>query len=380
MIQEPLALFSFFCAIVLLARWLEARFAFVQKISSAVVCTLLGIVLSNAGVIPSDSPVHAGILTYAVPYAIVLVVISSNLRELRFAGARMMGAFGFATLGAFAGGVMGGILFASLVGPETWKLAGAFSGSFVGGGMNFIAVGRGLQTEDSIFAAASVADNLSTVPFMLTQIWLFGVLARYYPQAPPSDPQAPRGPSSDEVRARWTEGTLGIADLTALVGLPLFSMYVARQLAPLIPGFPDVLWLTTFAIVLAQLPIVQKIRGGAMVSYFAMHLFFIVFGAKSLLSEVVRSGPMLFAFMLAIIAIQAGIAYGLGRLFRLDLPTISIAAQAAVGGPGSALPFALTMKWAHLATPGVIAGIFGYAVGNYVGFGVAYAVRWFVGS
>lgn len=379
MIQEPLALFSFFCAIILGARWLESRFAFVQKISSAVVCTLLGISLSNAGVIPSDSPVHAGILTYAVPYAIVLVVISSNLRDLRFAGARMMGAFGIATLGAFVGGVAGGVLFAASVGPETWKLAGAFSGSFVGGGMNFIAVGRGLQTEDGIFAAASVADNLSTVPFMLAQIWLFGVLARYYPEAPASQGST-SGPSSEEVRVRWTEGTLSIADLTALAGLPLLCMYVARRLAPIIPGFPDVLWLTTFAIILAQIPLVQKVRGGAMISYFAMHLFFIVFGAKSLLSEVVRSGPTLFVFMLSIIAIQALIAYGLGRIFRLDLPTISIAAQAAVGGPGSALPLALTMKWGHLATPGVIAGIFGYAIGNYIGFAVAYAVRWFVPS
>jgi uncharacterized membrane protein len=378
MIQEPLALLSFFCAIVLGARWLESKFAFVQKISSAVVCTLLGIALSNAGVIPSDSSVHAGILTYAVPYAIVLVVISSNLRDLRFAGARMMGAFGLATLGAFVGGVAGGVLFTGVVGPETWKLAGAFSGSFVGGGMNFIAVGRGLQTQSGIFAAASVADNLSTVPFMLTQIWLFGILARYYPEPAPADPLAATGPTSDEVRVRWTEGSFGISDLTALFGLPLLSMYVARRLAPLIPGFPDVLWLTTFAIILAQIPIVQRIRGGAMVSYFAMHLFFIVFGAKSLLSEVIRSGPMLFAFMLAIIAIQSVIAYGLGRFFRLDLPTISIAAQAAVGGPGSALPLALTMKWGHLATPGVIAGIFGYAIGNYVGFGVAYAVRWFI--
>jgi uncharacterized membrane protein len=50
------------------------------------------------------------------------------------------------------------------------KLSGQFSGAFVGGGMNFVAIGRGLATEPSIFAAASVADNLSTVPWMLAQV------------------------------------------------------------------------------------------------------------------------------------------------------------------------------------------------------------------
>ena len=32
-------------------------------------------------------------------------------------------------------------------------------------------------------------------------------------------------------------------------------------------------------------------------------------------------------------------------------------------------------KWRPLILPGIIVGLLGYAVGNYVGFGVAYVVR-----
>ena len=65
------------------------------------------------------------------------------------------------------GGVVAGATMAGWVGPETWKLSGAFSAAFAGGGMNFTAVGQGLEIDTSTFAAAALADNLSTVPYLL---------------------------------------------------------------------------------------------------------------------------------------------------------------------------------------------------------------------
>ena len=64
---------------------------------------------------------------------------------------------------------------------------------------------------------------------------------------------------------------------------------------------------------------------------------------------------------------------------KVDLPTVSIASQAAIGGPGSALALGMAMKWHRLVAPGVIIGIFGYALGNYLGFFCAYVVRSLVG-
>ncbi len=67
--------------------------------------------------------------------------------------------------------------------------------------------------------------------------------------------------------------------------------------------------------------------------------------------------------------------YGGGKLFKMDLGTLSVASQAAVGGPSSALAVAVAREWPGLVLPGIIVGLVGYAVGNYLGFGVAYLVR-----
>lgn len=58
MIEHPVALMAFMLGVIACARALEQRFAAVQTISSVVVCSLLGILLSNIGVMPHASSAY----------------------------------------------------------------------------------------------------------------------------------------------------------------------------------------------------------------------------------------------------------------------------------------------------------------------------------
>jgi uncharacterized membrane protein len=377
MIHQPYALLAFMFLVVALARSLEQKFEFLKKISSAVLCTLMGIALANLGVIPKTSVIHEGVYNIAVPFTIVLVILASRFSDLKRAGWPLVICFLLATVGSFAGAFVASLFFGRLLGPETWKMAGAFAGSFVGGGMNFAAVGRGLEMSPDLFAASFLADNLSTVPYMLAQIGLFTILSPYFRSCSATvTASAEASPEENEhVRRYWTTAEISITDLAVLSSLPLGALWLSRLLSPLLPGFPEVLWLTTLALIAAQLPIMKKLKGASVLSYFSLHLFFIVIGANSDVGQVMKAGVSIFAYMITIVAIHALIVYGGGRLLRMDLPTISIASQAAVGGPGSAMALAMAMKWNTLVTPGIIVGIFGYAIGNYVGFACSYSLR-----
>ena len=130
MIQEPLLLLAFLLLIVAAARQAEERWTPIQKISSAVVCTLLGILLANIGVIPRGGEFMGHLSRYAIPYAIVLFVLSTRLADLRQAGPRMCLGFGLAGVGTFIGAFTASVLFFPMLGPETWKLGGTFAGAF----------------------------------------------------------------------------------------------------------------------------------------------------------------------------------------------------------------------------------------------------------
>ena len=382
MIQDPLLVLAFMLGVVAFTRWLEERFDWVKKISSAVVCTLLGIALANMGVIAHTGPMHDAVFTFAIPYAIVLVIIGTDMRELTNAGRPMLIAYGAACFGSLVGGVASGAMMAAWVGPETWKLAGAFSAAFAGGGMNFAAVGQGLEMDASTFSAAAVADNLSTVPYLLAQVGLFGILSATFLSRSgvgASASEAVGEADEEAMRRRWTDTELNITDIAILGALPLLALWTARLLSGYLPAIPEVLWLTTMALVAAQLPWARKLRGAEVLSYFALHIFFIVLGAASVLAEVAQAGLPIFSFMIALLVIHVVVAYGIGWFARVDLATVSIASQAAIGGPGSALAIGMAMKWHKLVAPAVIVGIFGYALGNYLGFACAYIVRSLVG-
>ena len=198
MIAQPLLLLAFLLLLVAAARQAEERWTAIQKISSAVVCTLLGIALANLGVIPRGGEFLGSLSRYAIPYAIVLFVLSTRLADLRRAGPRMVFGFGLAGFGTFVGAFSASLLFAGVLGPETWKLGGTFAGAFFGGGLNFAAVGQGLEMTDSLFAGAFVVDNLSTVPWMLGQVALASALAAVFGRR-----AAPDADSGSEAR-KWT--------------------------------------------------------------------------------------------------------------------------------------------------------------------------------
>ncbi len=86
-------------------------------------------------------------------------------------------------------------------------------------------------------------------------------------------------------------------------------------------------------------------------------------------------GGSIFVYMILIIVIHALIIYGIGWLLRFDLQTVIVASQAAIGGPGSAMAISIAMKWKALVIPGIIVGIFGYVIGNYLGFATALLLR-----
>ena len=291
----------------------------------------------------------------------------------------MVVGFGLAGFGTFVGAFVSSLLFAGLLGPETWKLGGTFAGAFWGGGLNFAAVGQGLEMTPSLFAGAFVVDNLSTVPWMLGQVALASALAGVFLRRALPDAADDAGDDSDvdtdALRRTWTEGSLSITHLAILAAIPLLALVAAGLFAQILPGVPEVLWLTTIALILGQIPAIQRLSGSAMLSYFALHLFFIVIGAGSDVREVVAAGPWLFFYMILIILIHAVVVYGIGWLARFDLATVTLASQAAVGGPGSALALGMALKWKHRIAPAVIVGIFGYGFGNYLGFATAWLLK-----
>lgn len=373
MIEHPVVLLGVILALTALAFRLERRFTWGRKIGASVFIIVFGALLSNLDLVPAQSPVYAAISGPVTSFAIVWLLLSVRLDDVVRAGPRMLGAFALAVGGTVVGVLVAALLLGRYFPGDVWRLAGALTGTYSGGGLNFVSVGREVGLTDSLFVAAAAADNLVTAVWVGATLMLPVWLARYYPRsietagertsAERAEPGA--GVGSGEVLS------LEMSEVLALGALAAGLTVAADRMALWLPAVPAVLWLTTLALVAAQIPAVRRLRGSFQLGLVALHLFFAVIGIGSRVSEILAVGVEVLYFVGAVVLVHGLVVYGIGRLLRMGVETLSVASQAAVGGPSTALALAVARRWQRLELPGVMVGLLGYALGNYAGIAMA---------
>jgi uncharacterized membrane protein len=406
MISSPLALSAVVAAATALAFWLDRRVAWLSRLGASLMAIVFGALLSNLGLVPAESPVYGIVTGPVTSLAIVWLLLSVHVGDLKRAGLPMLGGFGLALLGTAAGAFVGALIFGGAFGDQTWRLAGTFMGTYSGGSLNFVAVGRGLELPETLFAGAAAADNLTTAIWLGACLLLPGRIARWWPEgarAPsaagrtggdegdadgdggrePGDRGAPADAASggadggpdEERHPFFATAPVSTLQLSLLFGMGLVLLIAADLVGRLVPQVPDVLWLTTMALVVGHTRPFARMDGALQLGNFALHLFFVVIGAFSRIGEILEAGLAVFLFTLTVVGVHGLVVFGLGRVAELDPETLAVASQASVGGPSTALAVAASRKWPALLLPGVAVGLLGYAAGNYLGFAVAAAAR-----
>ena len=385
MIEDPFAVFLVLAAVVFVAVQLERRVGVFRSLGAALVGILLAMLLSNIGILPGTSPTYQFLMGTGVNIAIALILLSVDLGSVVKAGSGMLAAFGIGALGTAVGAITGGLLLSGLVGPETWKLAGQFTGTYTGGGANFAALGRAFETSADLFSAATAADVIVTAVWMVACLAVPVLLGKPKQgqgrgqDTPAAGPSSAEGQLTLERTLQSSVKPVSLGDTAALVAIAMGAVWGADQLAGLLP-IHEVLWLTTIVLILAQVPAVKALTGSALFGNYLLLLFLASNGARSVIANLVAMGPPVFYYAIITVALHGVVIFGIGRLARLDLATLAVASQANVGGAASAIALAGARGYTDQLVPGVAVGLLGYAVGNYLGFVVAAMMRGMLGT
>lgn len=89
-------------------------------------------------------------------------------------------------------------------------------------------------------------------------------------------------------------------------------------------------------------------------------------------SDITRGSNLLFIITAASMYGSIGIHLILSKLFKIDRDTFLISSTAAIYGPPFVTQIASVIKNKYLLMPGILAGLLGYAIGNYIGLAVYY--------
>ncbi|MCU0326601.1 MAG: DUF819 family protein [Spirosomaceae bacterium] len=376
MLKDSLAILAVLCLNIVLAEWLNTK-PFFKHVGTGLMVIILTAIVANLGIIPASTPatpLYDGIFAYIAPLSIFLMLLGVNLKSLKKAGKPMLMMFLIGSIGTMLGALLAMWMVGGKesIGELFYALGGMYTGTYIGGSINFnaVAIHYGVSQQGSLFSAATVADNI------ITAVWVIATLA--LPQI--FQKLIPRNKLIHVIDENQTEShqseseSVRPIDLAFLLAISLIGIWVSGLLHNLIPQIPTVLLLTTLALSLAQIPIINRLKGQKLLGLLGVYLFLAVIGAYCDIPALIKDGKLaviLLAFVTILVLVHGLVVFGIGYLFKQDWDIVSIASQANVGGTASAMALARSLNRNDLVLPGILVGALGNAIGTYFGILIA---------
>ena len=383
------ALLAILFASTFLAIFLEQKYQWASKISGAIITLVIAIALVNLGVIPSEAPVFDDFVWgYAVPLAIPLLLLQTDLRRMHREAGRFLAIFLIGAVGTVVGAVLATVLLRGTV-EGIPGAAAMMTGSYIGGGVNFTALAAAFNVDANLKASTTVADNLNMAIYFLVLLSAAGSAwfrKRY--RHPHTDDVLANGKSdSGETLAAkyWTKKETSLKDIALNMTYAVIVVFLSKLISgffrDLIPADnwflkmlntffgSEYVWITNLSLVWSTCFSKQasNMRGAQEIGTWLIYLFFFVIGAPASVGVLIRNAPILLLFCMIIVLVNMLFCFLGGKLFRFDLEEIILASNANIGGPTTAAGMAISQGWVKLIGPCMLVGTFGYVIGTWLG-------------
>ena len=218
--------------------------------------------------------------------------------------------------------------------------------------------------EGAVYTGVVVADNIVTAIWMLVTLSLPVLMLKFRPHP------TLKAVGGSQIKGHEDKEQLSPLSLGLMLFIGIGAMFLSDELAVL-TEIPSVLILTTIALVLAQLKIIQKIPGAKLLGMFSVYLFLVVVGAFCEVTALIDVGEHaidILVFTTSIVLVHGLFLLLVAMLLKSDWHIIAIASQANIGGASTALALAQSFKRNDLLLPSILAGSLGTGLGTYLGF------------
>ena len=340
-----------------------------KKTSGVVWVLVAAMLLSNFRIIPYSSPAYDFVGGYMVSLAIPLLLFKADLRKIIKQSGKVMITFLVASAATVAAALIGFFLLdLGEIGP---KVAGVYTGGYIGGAVNFLAVSQVVEMTETEFTTALGASSIVSILALMMLIALPSIrwIVKFLPISmdhamPESENQDLQEEKRPKVRLRHISGVLALS----------FSICaVASAIAGLI-GQPQytIMFVTVLTIIVANLVprAMDKLEGEFELGMIFMYVFFAMVGSSTSLTGIASAAMILFVYGMLIIVLHISIVLVAARLMKVDLAEAIVASGAALVGPAVTAAIAISQGWRVLVTPAIMVGIFGYVIGTFIGVAV----------
>lgn len=248
--------------------------------------------------------------------------------------------------------------------------AGMIAGVNTGGTPNMQAIGIALGASDLLFIQLNAADILFGGLYLLFLTSIGPrVIGSFLPKGAEAESEFIEHSGFTE-SFTWQQGLiqLALAVLTTAVSVGLVLLILGDLSAVAI----IILSITTLSVIFSFNTKIRTLPGGVAMGNYLLLVFSMAIGLRSTAEQILSNSDRILWFYGSIYIATVILQYLLARWFRVDRDTAMIASTATIFGPAFVGHVAAVLNNRTIIFSGMISGLIGYAVGNYLGIGLAY--------
>ncbi len=360
---------------------LERKYRFAQKVTGAVIALVGGMAASSSGLMPTESTSYEVVWTYIVPLSIPLLLMKINIFTIFRETGRLMAAFHISALGTVIGTIVAFFILHNSI-EYLELIAPAMTASYIGGTVNFVALVSMFNPPADLVNATIVADSGVMVIYFLVLIMLPSsvLIRRIFPvkvYTHYTDGKSETGTNN----YYWQQKPIGLADIgknlafafiIAGLSAQISSYFAHGNYRPVIQSVlgQKFLVLTTLSVIF---PLVfpktaKNITGNEELGTFLILIFFVAIGLPASIKEVIFGAPLMVLFCAIILLFNFLTTIIFGKVFKFELEELVLAGALTSGSPMNGVAIAVSKQWNKLIIPSMMVGVWGYVIGNYIGY------------
>lgn len=365
----------------LLILWLTWRFPFLNKVGTIIIAYVIGCVLGLTGLIPDTPEIHkvqTDIATYTIPFAIPLLLFSADIKSWT----KLAPSFIKSTLLGILGcclAVTIGFLVCSDDNETFAAIGGMLTGLYTGGNANLASIKVALGVDDTVYIITSAYSTLLSAVYLIFVI----VIGKRALRLLLPDFKYDKDNSGGSVTVKNYDNELfyglfhkkNLPTLGKSLLLTIVIIGVGAGIALLCPKdmFQTIfiLSISTLAIIASTNKKVRNMERTFEAGTYLILVFSIAVASQVNTNTIGNIDSRIFLFITIATLGSLLLHVLLSALLRIDTDTTLASSISLICSPPFVPVVAGAVKNKAIIGPGIAVGLFGYAVGTYVGFFLA---------
>lgn len=381
-----LALILLFIITPIVVIYLEGRFSILKKIGAVLICYGVGLIIGNMDILPVGAYKYQNLLTeITIPLSLPLILFSIDVKSwFKMARSAFM-AFLTGIISILIVIIIGFFIFRNSI-ENTWQVSGMLVGVYTGGTPNMAAMKTALNISQELYIMTHTYD-LTLGAIYLVFILSIGqkVFLWFLPPFKPLKTEKKAATALDiEEEFESYEGMLQKKTLMPLLGafgLSLAILASSYGISLLVPKEYStaliILLITSFGIAFSFVPRIKAIKKTFQLGMYLILIFSLTVASMADISKLSNISFSLFYYVALAVYGSHIVHIILARLFKIDADTVIISTCALICSPPFVPVVAGALKNRQVILTGLVVGIAGYAVGNYLGIFIAYLLKTF---